>query len=65
VLLTIRYLVDPRQRRATGQQIWEATLDAFAREDDIDLAYPTTRFYSGVHELPLHASFEEKKYEHN
>jgi small-conductance mechanosensitive channel len=45
VLLTIRYLVNPRQRRSTEQQIWEATLDAFNREADIDLAYPTTRFY--------------------
>jgi small-conductance mechanosensitive channel len=46
ILLTIRYLVNPRQRRSTEQQIWEATLDAFAQEDDIDLAYPTTRFYN-------------------
>ncbi len=45
VQLTIRYLVDPRQRRTTDQQIWEATLDAFAEEDDVALAYPTTRFY--------------------
>jgi small-conductance mechanosensitive channel len=46
VLLTIRYLVNPRQRRTSDQQIWEATLDAFNKEDDIELAYPTTRFYS-------------------
>lgn len=46
VMLTMRYLVNPRQRRATEQEIWEATLDAFAAESDIDLAYPTTRFYS-------------------
>ena len=46
VLLTIRYLVEPRQRRTTNQQMWEATLDAFQDEDDIELAYPTTRFYS-------------------
>lgn len=46
VLLTMRYLVNPRQRRSTEQDIWEATLDAFAREENIDLAYPTTRFYS-------------------
>jgi small-conductance mechanosensitive channel len=49
VLLTIRYLVNPRQRRTTEQQIWEATLDAFAKADDIELAYPTTRFYSREH----------------
>jgi len=45
VMLTIRYLVDPRQRRGTEQKIWEDILEAFAREADIDLAYPTTRFY--------------------
>jgi small-conductance mechanosensitive channel len=46
VLLTIRYLVKPRKRRSTEQDIWEATLDVFAKESDIDLAYPTTRFYN-------------------
>ena len=46
ILLTVRYLVNPRQRRTTEQQIWEAILDAFAKEDDIELAYPTTRFYT-------------------
>ena len=45
VMLTIRYLVDPRQRRGTEQKIWEDILDAFAKESDVDLAYPTTRFY--------------------
>lgn len=54
VLLTVRYLVNPRQRRLTEQQIWEATLDAFARVDNIELAYPTTRFYSK--EYPRRAS---------
>ena len=46
VLLTIRYLCKPRQRRSTTQSIWEAILRAFAKYPDIDLAYPTTRFYS-------------------
>jgi len=46
VMLTIRYLVKPRKRRTTEQDIWEATLDAFAKESKIDLAYPTTRFYN-------------------
>jgi len=46
VLLTIRYLCKPRQRRGTTETIWEATLRAFAKHPDIDLAYPTTRFYS-------------------
>jgi small-conductance mechanosensitive channel len=46
VLLTIRYLCKPRQRRGTSESIWESTLRAFAKHPDIDLAYPTTRFYS-------------------
>jgi small-conductance mechanosensitive channel len=45
VLLTIRYLCDPRTRRSTEQAIWEDILDAFAGADDIDFAYPTQRFY--------------------
>ena len=46
VLLTIRYLCKPRQRRGSTQAIWEEILRAFARQPEIDLAYPTTRFYS-------------------
>ena len=46
VLLTIRYLCKPRKRRGTTQSIWEATLRAFAKHPEVDLAYPTTRFYT-------------------
>lgn len=46
VMLTIRYLVNPRQRRGTEQKIWEEILDHFGREPNIDLAYPTTRFFN-------------------
>ncbi|RME28879.1 MAG: mechanosensitive ion channel family protein [Deltaproteobacteria bacterium] len=45
VTLTIRYLCRPRNRRGSEGRIWEAVLDAFAAEPDIDLAYPTQRFY--------------------
>jgi small-conductance mechanosensitive channel len=45
VMLTIRYLCDPRKRRGSEQEIWEDILDAFAAHDDIDFAYPTQRFY--------------------
>jgi small-conductance mechanosensitive channel len=45
VMLTIRYLVNPRQRRSSEQKIWESILDSFDKEENIDLAYPTTRFY--------------------
>jgi small-conductance mechanosensitive channel len=50
VMLTIRYLSEVRQRRGTTQAIWEDILRALAKEDSIDLAYPTTRFYSNRHE---------------
>jgi len=46
VLLTIRYLCAPRERRGTDQAIWEDILREFARHEDIDLAYPTQRFYT-------------------
>jgi small-conductance mechanosensitive channel len=45
VLLTMRYLVNPRQRRNSEQQMWEAILRAFAQHDDIDFAYETVREY--------------------
>ncbi|MFC2144682.1 mechanosensitive ion channel family protein [Acidobacteriota bacterium] len=50
VLLTIRYLCDPRRRRSTEESIWEDILHAFAENDDIDFAYPTQRFYDNLHE---------------
>ena len=46
VLLTARYIVDPRKRRVTEQTIWEDILLAFNKEKNINLAYPTTRFYT-------------------
>ena len=46
VMLTIRYLTEPRRRRGSSQVIWESILDEFAKCDDIDFAYPTQRFYS-------------------
>ena len=45
VLLTIRYMCDPRKRRSSEQAIWEDVLRAFAEQPDIDFAYPTQRFY--------------------
>lgn len=46
VLLTLRFLVNPRRRRSTEQGIWEDILTAFAQHPDIEFAYPTQRFYS-------------------
>ena len=45
ILLTIRFLCNPRHRRGISEGVWELTLDAFGREPDIDLAYPTQRMY--------------------
>ncbi len=50
VTLTIRYICDPRKRRSTEAAIWEEVLEGFARAEDIDFAYPTTRFYNNVSE---------------
>jgi small-conductance mechanosensitive channel len=46
VQLTIRYIVKPRRRRTSEQEVWEAILEAFSEHNDITLAYPTTRFYA-------------------
>lgn len=50
VRLTMRYLTEPRKRRVTQGNIWEAVLKAFAACDDIDFAYPTTRYYDNMTE---------------
>jgi small-conductance mechanosensitive channel len=50
VLLTIRYLCEPRRRRDSQQAIWEDILKKFAECDDIDLAYPTQRFFNNTME---------------
>ncbi len=43
VLLTLRYLCRPRQRRGSASDIWQRILDAFDEHPDIVLAYPTQR----------------------
>jgi small-conductance mechanosensitive channel len=50
VLLTIRYLCDPRKRRGTEENIWEKILLNFSKAEDIDFAYPTYRFYNNLNE---------------
>lgn len=50
VLLTVRYLCKPRERRGTEQDIWEEILTSFAERDDIDFAYPTQRRVDNVRE---------------
>ncbi len=50
VMLTLRFLCHVRQRRSNEEIIWEAILEEFAKHDDIDLAYPTQRFYNNLTE---------------
>lgn len=45
VLLTIRYLCNPRQRRSSENGMWEDIILRFKSQSDIRFAYPTTRFY--------------------
>lgn len=45
VMLTIRYLCDPKDRRNSEELMWENILEAFAKHDDIEFAYPTYRIY--------------------
>lgn len=46
IVLTMRFLCEPRQRRGSEQMMWEDILDRFGAEDDIDFAYPTQRLYN-------------------
>ena len=46
VMLTLRLPCRARRRRSTDHAIWEEILDAFSEAEDIDFAYPTTRFYN-------------------
>ncbi len=50
VLFTIRYLCNPRKRRESAQLIWENILDEFVQNNEIDFAYPTTRFFDNPSE---------------
>lgn len=50
VCLTMRYLTEPRRRRSSESAIWTSVLEAFAKHDDIDFAYPTQRFYDNRQE---------------
>ena len=45
IMLSIRYLCDPRARRGTAEGIWERVLDRFGENGAIDLAYPTQRVF--------------------
>jgi small-conductance mechanosensitive channel len=51
ILLTMRYVCDPRKRRVTEHEIWEDVLKVFAVNEDIEFAYPTQRFFNRKGEL--------------
>lgn len=46
ILLTMRFICDPRKRRSTEHEIWEEILKEFALHKEIEFAYPTQRFYT-------------------
>ena len=43
ICLSMRFLTDPRRRRAFHETLWEGVLDIVSNEPDIELAYPTQR----------------------
>jgi len=50
IMLTIRFICHARKRRSVEQIVWEDILTRFAEFDNIDLAYPTQRFYNNLTE---------------
>jgi small-conductance mechanosensitive channel len=48
VTLTMRYLCKPRERRSSASEIWESVLLALGEMQDVDLAYPTTRYFDNT-----------------
>lgn len=43
VRLTMRFICKPKERRTLDERIWEALLDRFNNEPDVDFGYPTMR----------------------
>jgi small-conductance mechanosensitive channel len=56
IKLYLRYLCKPNKRRVSNEEIWEAILDCFMQEDDIEFAYPTRRIVNTAPHInsPLH-----------
>jgi small-conductance mechanosensitive channel len=50
IKLTMRYLCRPRERRSSSSEIWESVLESIAGMPDVDLAYPTMRYFDNVGE---------------
>lgn len=45
--LSLRHLTAVKERRTVSSEIQEKILECFAKEPEIDFAYPTIRYYSG------------------
>ncbi|MDP7421039.1 MAG: mechanosensitive ion channel family protein [bacterium] len=56
VLLTIRYICHPRNRRNSAEKLWMEILREFSRCDGIDFAYPTQRFFDNTSEGKMKAA---------
>lgn len=50
VVLTVRCIVPPRQRRILAEAMWEDILTAFDEQDDIAFAYTTRRTFDNTKE---------------
>ncbi len=50
IFFSLRYICLPRNRRTSENIIYESILSAFATHNDIDFAYPTTRFFDNTKE---------------
>lgn len=46
IVMTLRFLCKIKERRFIEQKVWVSILNAFSKEDSIDFAYPTQRFYT-------------------
>ena len=53
VLLTMRYVCDPRKRRSSEHEIWEDVLETFDLHKDVEFAYPTLRYYNQDENQPV------------
>lgn len=48
VRLVVRYMCDPKQRRKSEVELWEAILEAISKNPNIKFGYPTQRFYTDM-----------------
>ncbi len=61
IMLSIRYLCIPQQRRNTNEIIWEGVLDIVNKNENINLAYNTIRMISEKKELKEEVNINRKQ----